>query len=45
MMDAVADVSLESGSVVGDFFLLFVVDDGKKCSVFDVVGSSNMAFI
>ena len=30
LMDAVVDVSLESGSVVGDFFLLFVVDDGKN---------------
>ena len=44
VVDVVADVSLESGSIVGDFFL-FVIDDGKRCFVFDVIGSSNMAFI
>ena len=45
MIDAVVDLSLESGSVVGEDFFLFVVDDGKRCAGFDVVESSNVAFI
>ena len=45
MIDAVINVSLESGNVIGEGFFIFVVDDEKRCSVFDVVGRSDVAFI
>ena len=45
MIGMVVDVSLGSGVFVGESFFLFVVNDGKIFSVFEVVGNSNVAFI